>query len=66
MVVKQERSIEAIRESLRRLEWFFSEEASRDADKTVLLSMERELIRMEGRLQMFSSYRIKEAGCSAS
>lgn len=65
MVVKQERSVEAIRESLRRLERFFSEEGSQDADRTVLLSMERELIRMESQLQMFSSYRMKEAKCLA-
>jgi hypothetical protein len=66
MVVKHERSVEGIKASLRRLELFFSEAEAQDADKTTLLNMESELIRMESQLQMFSSYRFRGSECSAS
>lgn len=67
MVVKQERSVESIRESLGRLERFFSEDEVHEIDRKTLLSMEHDLIRMESLLQMFSSYRKKkEAECCVS
>jgi hypothetical protein len=65
MVVKQERSVEGIRESLRRLERFFCGQEVNDTDRRTLLSMERDLIRMESNLQIYGSYRKKGADCSA-
>jgi hypothetical protein len=57
MVVKHEKSVELIRDSLGRLSKFFSEAKAKDADKKVLASMESELIRMETRLQTYCGYR---------
>lgn len=64
MVVKNERSVEGIRESLGRLFRFFSE-VEVHGDRSVLASMESELIRMETRLQTYCGYRRKER-CSES
>lgn len=64
MVVKNERSVEGIREVLRRLDGFFSSDRASDADRQTLVEMERNLINMECRLQMFSDYRRHEAEVS--
>lgn len=57
MVVKNEKSVEGIREILRRLEGFFSTGEAESADPKTLVDMERELTRMECNLQTFSAYR---------
>lgn len=57
MVVKNEKSVEAIRDSLRRMERFFSGIEAQDTDRMTLVSVWRELVRMESRLQLFGAYR---------
>lgn len=59
MVVKQDRSVEGIKDSLERLVEFFSGGAAHDADSATLLAMHRNLINLECKLQVFSSYRMK-------
>ena len=66
MVVKREKSVEGIRDSLKSLESFFSKDAAHETDRRTLSAIERELIKIESQLQMFSSYRYRGADCSAS
>lgn len=64
MVVKNEKSVEGIREVLKRLEGFFSSDKANDADRQTLIEMERNLINMECKLQVFSDYRRRRAEAS--
>lgn len=56
MVVKHEKSVDGIRESLDRLVDFFSDLDVGRADRSVLSRMEGELIRMETQLRMYCGY----------
>jgi hypothetical protein len=60
MVVKNEKQVEGIREILKRLESFFSEDIAQDTDRKTLIDMEHGLINMECKLQLFSQYRRKD------
>lgn len=55
MVVRNER-IETIRESLRRMEEFFRSGDLSGADQTTLAGIERDLVRMENTLRLFTQY----------
>lgn len=57
MVVKNEKSVEGIKEILRRLEVFFATQKAQETDSKTLVNMERELTKMECNLQTFSDYR---------
>lgn len=60
MVVKNEKQVEGIRDILKRLESFFSEDRAQDTDRKTLVEMERGLINMECKLRLFSQYRRKD------
>ena len=70
MVVKHEKSVEGIRDSLRRLERFFSESQAHNTDKRTLATIQHDLVKIEGQLCMFSeTYRKsmnEDVKCSAS
>lgn len=71
MVVKHERSVEGIRDSLRRLERFFADaHQAHDTDRKTLCDLHHDLVKIEGQLCMFSeTYRksmSQESKCSAS
>lgn len=54
MVVKHEKSVEGIRDSLRRLERFFSDNQAHSTDKRTLSTLHHDLVNIEGQLCMFS------------
>lgn len=64
MVVKNEKQVEGIRDILKRLESFFSEERAHDTDRQTLIEMERSLTNMECKLQVFSQYRRRDSEVS--
>jgi hypothetical protein len=55
MVANNERCVESIRESLRRMGEFFGED-SPSVDRATLAGIERDLVRMENTLRLFSQY----------
>lgn len=70
MVVKHEKSVEGIRDSLRRLERFFADSQAHDTDRKTLSTLHHDLVKIEGQLHMFSeTYRKsmnEDVKCSAS
>lgn len=61
MVVKNEKSVETIRETLKRLESYFLTNQAQDAERFVLSDIESKLIRIERDLYVFGNYRPKSS-----
>lgn len=56
MVSSNDRCVESIRDSLGRMLEFFSGEEVSGTDRTTLAGLERDLVRMENTLRLFSQY----------
>lgn len=64
MIVRNENSVRSIRDSLRRLGEFFEKDDPGVVDRETLGGIERELIKMESTLRLFSRYRGRDGQAS--